>query len=92
MGYLGSPHDDNISPRTYASMPATAAAASSIPPEHTRNTPRRPTSIGPCQRDLRAGLRRIKPDETTEEYHLKTMSLVHGAYESAAASQVIRLD
>jgi len=48
-------------------------------------------SIVPCQADLLAGLRNEKLPETTGEDNLRTVRLVHEAYESAKRDEVIRL-
>ena len=48
-------------------------------------------SIVPCQADLLAGLRREKTPETTGEDNLRTMRLVHEAYESAKRNEVVHL-
>lgn len=49
-------------------------------------------SIVPCNADLLAGLRGERAAETTGEDNLKTVRLVHSAYESAAANRVIYPD
>jgi predicted dehydrogenase len=46
-------------------------------------------SIVPCIADLAAALRGERPAETTGEDNLRTVRLVHAAYESAAADRVI---
>ena len=48
-------------------------------------------SIVPCQADLLAGLRNEKIPETTGEDNLRTMRLVHEAYEAARRNEAIHL-
>lgn len=48
-------------------------------------------SIVPCNQDLLAGLRGEKAPETTGEDNLKTVRLVFGSYESAAANRAVPL-
>jgi predicted dehydrogenase len=48
-------------------------------------------SIVPCQANLLAALRGDAPAETTGEDNLKTMRLVHEAYESARRNEAIHL-
>jgi predicted dehydrogenase len=50
------------------------------------------SSIVPCIADLAARLRGERAAETTGEDNLRTVGLVHAAYESAAADRVIALD
>lgn len=49
------------------------------------------SSIVPCNADLLAALRAGRPGETSGEDNLRTVRLVFGAYESAAANRVVTL-
>ena len=49
-------------------------------------------SIVPCNTDMLMGLRGLGKSETTGEDNLKTVRLVHAAYQSAESNQVIYLE